>query len=332
MTTFLDPTDNLLFGLSAAQDPQFTDGIVPKKFWVSPSGADGDANGSPAKPFLTTTFALTKCVSGRGDTIYVGPGSYAESVSVNKANVAIIGTGGRHTGITQIIGSPTASSSGNGGTATVYVGSGFAAGFRLANVELDTNGVSVPALRIDTNDTGATPAASSAYYRFLVENVDVRSNDPVNGFQFAGATLGLVRKCTINGPQIGIAFTGVQGGANQPSDLQFEDIDFYNGMSNTVAADLAVVNSPISPATINAAGISSLTNIIFKRTGFYNRNIGAGGSTNYINFPSTITVLNVGFHGTYFASQPTNGSRIATMPTGMVVIGQGSTGLVNLVG
>lgn len=308
------PITQNLFGANNATDPIDSNGIVPRKLWVSPNGTDGDGNGRPDAPFKTITYGISKCTAGQGNILYVGPGSYAEDVNVNVANVAIIGTGNRHTGLTQIIGSGTAATTG----ATVFVGSTAVTGFVLKNVELDTNLIAQAALAISSNDTGATPTATSGYYRFLIENVDVRSRRPSNGFCFAGATLGKIKSCTINGPTIGIAFCGSAN--NTPSDLQFEDIEFYNGFSTTVTADVATVQSLGSTVVGNAVG--SLTNITGKRFNFGSVATGAGGATNFFNLTSTVTCLNVSFVDVNIPRAATNGTNgVNTLPTNVIITG-----------
>lgn len=60
-------------------------------FYVDPDNGSATANGQLGSPVLTITQALALCVSGRGDTVYVMPGTYAETVTVTKDYVAIIG-------------------------------------------------------------------------------------------------------------------------------------------------------------------------------------------------------------------------------------------------
>jgi len=328
MTTDLIPNDQLLEGSVAyPSDPRYSDGIVPKKFWVSPNGTDGDAGGTKSNPFQTITFGLTKCATGRGDTLYVGPGSYAERVTVNKAGVSIIGTGNRHTGLTQIIGPGTGATTPGG--ATVYVAGGYEGGFRLSNVELDTNGLSVPALHIQSNDTGTAPVATTANYRFMVSNVSVRSNDPDVGILFEGATLGDLYNLYINGPtSFGIAFC--DSPSNTCSDLYFEKVVYAGSFSGTPVASIGSCSSASVRTTV---GAHVMTNVVWNNVFF--GAVGTGAPTNHINFAKDAGAPHVGhvMYEAHFPTQPTNGSAgVATLPTNMVVSGIGTTAGVFLKG
>lgn len=75
-------------------------------FWVNNSavlnknaaaGSDGN-RGTYQRPFATLTFALSQCVAGRGDIIFLGAGhaetiTAAAGIALNVAGVAIIGIG-----------------------------------------------------------------------------------------------------------------------------------------------------------------------------------------------------------------------------------------------
>lgn len=305
---------NLYGTVSNVTDPIGSDGVVPRKFWVSPNGTDGDANGRPDAPFLTVTFALSKCVDGRGDVIYVGPGQYAERVTVNKKNVSIIGTGGRHTGVVQIIGP------GTGSTATVYVGTGYLRGFKIANMELDTNGVAVPALHLVTDST-ASGGQSNSDMRFSVENVSVRSDDPDVGIMLEGASAGNVRGCLIQGPQIGVAFTGSV--SNNPVDVDFEDMQFRD----CVTADWATVANAANTAGRTTVAARNLTNVTFWRSRHWD--IGGTPVTNYINTQGTM--VNVGSFAAYFARNVGDGTAME-LAANVVVIGEDGNSAVNIIG
>lgn len=54
-------------------------------------GLDGNFGKTTLQPLATITAALAKCVSGRGDIIYVGPGTYNENIVVSKDYIQIIG-------------------------------------------------------------------------------------------------------------------------------------------------------------------------------------------------------------------------------------------------
>lgn len=321
-----------------------TSNLLPRVWWVAPGGSDGVDNGYMTSPFLTIKRAIRQAVDG--DIILVAPGSYAETLDIGsgdatsgspstngyaKRGLKIIGAGvGEHfghTGRVQIIGDGTTAQP------TVRVRGGFEGGFLLKNMELDTNGLSQPACEIITDDVASAPAATSVNYRFTLDNLAVRSDDPNIGFLFTGATLGDIRKILANGPTTaGIAFTGSD--SNLPSDLVFEDLEFYNGTSSTTAADVAMVSGPSATnGAFNVISGINLANVQFRTVKFGSPGTGAGGSTNYINFPSGATCLNVTFYDCWFGTAPTNGTnKIATLPTDVVVLGHGTSGLVSLKG
>lgn len=315
---------------------------LPHFYWTAtnaPTGSDGTGNGTFSHPFKTIKRAIRECKDGRGDYVLIAPGSYAETIDIGsgstssgslstdgyqKRNLHLIGTPqGGHNGIVQIIG--------DGSTAqpTLRVKSGYATGFVLKGLELDTNGLSQAALEIQTSDTGAAPAASSAYYRWLIEDVAIRSNDPAVGFLFTGATLGTVKRCSINGPTVAnIAFGS--SASNNPSDITLEDLDLFNGFSGTTTADIATLSNTTS-FTLGSNG--TLVNILFKKVTFGSAGTSAGGSTNYINLASATTCTNVMFRDCSFGTAAANGSaKVATLPTNVVVLGHGTSGLVSLKG
>lgn len=319
MTVYAIETDKNLFGtVGNPTDPIGSDGVVPRKFWVSPNGTDGDGNGRPDAPFQTITFALTKCVTGRGDTIYIGPGSYAENVNVNVANVALIGTGGRHNGITQIIGSATADTT----TGTVYVGAGYLAGFKLANVELDSNGTAHPALWLVTNDTGASPSATAGNYRARIENVAVRSDDPDIGILLEGATLCEFSKIHLQGPTIGLAFIG--SGSNVPNDLRFEEFDFMD----CVTADIATIANLTTQRTQAGTPMDGAINLQFWKMRHWDR--GGTPVTNYVNFAGSDWV-NSHFFDCWAARDVDDGT-LLELPANVVWIGESAAAAEHVIG
>jgi len=65
---------------------------VSRKFYVNAdTGSDLSPGTTQSRSLATITAALALCVSGRGDTIYVMPGSYEENVIVTKDYVNIVG-------------------------------------------------------------------------------------------------------------------------------------------------------------------------------------------------------------------------------------------------
>lgn len=265
------------------------------------NGNNGRQGTSPATSFATIQRAIDEAPDGDGTVIYVFPGQYAETLDITKRDIALIGVSGRHTGRTQIVGD------GSTARATIRVTSGNLRGFVLANIELDTNGLAQPALHVQTSDTAASPTATSNHYRFLVEHVAVRSNDPNVGFLFEGATLGTVRHCLIAGPTIGLALTGSLN--NQPNDLQFDALDFMD----CVTADIATVLNASNPTTLAAV---AMTNVQFFQCRHWDR--GGTPVTNYLNLAGTM--VNCHHFGGYFARDVADGTNMA-IPTDFVVIG-----------
>lgn len=320
---------------------------LPRVYWVAPGGYDGVGNGYMTSPFLTIKRAIRQAKDGRGDIILVGgSGSFAETIDIGSGDTSFgsfstsgyakrylkiigcgVGMGVGHNGLVQIVG--------DGSTAqpTVRVRGGYESGFLLKNIELDTSGVAQPAFEIITDDTSAAPGPTVANYRFTLDNVAVRSNDPNIGFLFTGATLGDISNLVVNGPTTaGIAFAGSP--SNFCSDLLFKNLMLYNGFSGTTVADLAMlVSNSATNNGFNTIGGTNLTNIIFDGIAFGSTSTGAGGSTNYINYPSTSTCVNVAHYNCKFGTQPTSGTnKVATLPTNVVVSGIGTTAGVFLKG
>lgn len=296
--------EQLLSRLFFSPDSKHTDGTLPRVFQVAKGGADGLGNGTYENPYLTIRRAIQESVDGRGDVILIGPGEYDETIDIGasgtasgpaggyaKRNLAIIGTGNYHTGMTQIIGD------GSTGQATIRVRSGYLRGFRLMNVELDTNGLTRPALHLITDDTAASPTATSDYYRFLIDNVAVRSDDPECFLLLEGATLGVVRNCHVQGPDFGIFLAGSAN--NWPNDIQFSDIDFMD----CVTADIATGADAANTAVL-ATGSANLTNVQFYRMRHWDR--GGTPVTNYVNFAGTM--VNTHFFDCYAARDVADGT------------------------
>jgi len=72
--------------------PYETSAILPNIFYVSAEfGSDTSDGRDPRRPKATITAAYEAAVSGRGDVIYVYPGSYDENIVANKDYVTIKG-------------------------------------------------------------------------------------------------------------------------------------------------------------------------------------------------------------------------------------------------
>ena len=71
---------------------------VPNFFFVDQGNANAsDTNDGrdPERPLTTIQKGVDKSTAGRGDIVFVMPGEYPETVTVNKAQLSIIGLGGR---------------------------------------------------------------------------------------------------------------------------------------------------------------------------------------------------------------------------------------------
>lgn len=317
-----------------------TSNLLPRVWWVAAGGNDGAGNGYMTAPFLTVKRAVRQARDY--DVILVSGSSYAETIDIGSGDTSYgssstqgyqkiglkivgagVGAGYGHTGLVQIIG--------DGATAqpTLRVRGGYASGFLLKNLELDSNGVAQPAFEIISDDASAAPGASAAHYRFTLDNVAVRSNDPAVGFLFTGATLGDVKNLYINGPtSFGLAFTA--GPSGQVSDLKFENIEFANSFSGTQTANIATCASNAGNG-FTVAAVQSMVAVNMERVKF---NL---GPTNFINIPKDAGAVNLctncSIYDARFPTAPTSGTNgVATLPTNFVVLGHGTSGLVSLKG
>lgn len=300
----------ILSGAKLHAGARHTDGTHPYNFWVSASGNDGHGNGSWNNPYASVKRAIRQAANGRGDRILVMPGSYAETIDIGSGSTAGNNTnGGYAKRDLQIIGDDTLYNGrvqivGDGSTLspTLKVRGEYIRGFVLKNLELDTpSGLTgdnqQAALELVSDDSGASPSASDDSYRFLVENVAVRSDNPSVGVILTGATLGTLRKLRLQGPNIGLAFTGSDN--NNPSDLVIEAVEFMD----CVAADIACISGSQTNAMRTSIQYRSIGNITFDRTKHLDR---AGTPvTNYVNFVGAdvgvAAYVNVGFYGCEFA-------------------------------
>jgi len=289
--------------------PKHTDGTLPRYWYVSKGGHDGNP-GTREQPLLTVGMGVSKARSGRGDVILVGPGEYAETVDVNKSDLSIIGCGNHDRGLVQIIGD------GSTAQATIQVLDGFTRGFRLANLEVDTNGVSQPAIHIQTNNVDSGGYANTGM-RWYVEHVQVNSSAPTIGLLLDGASMGVVKDCYFGQVTIGI---GLKGSANNfPDNILFKDVEF----TNNVTADVATVTD-----VAGTIGSVDLQDVRFVRPRFNDR--GGTPVTNYINL-STGTMVNVNFVDARFARDVADGT-LMVLPADVIVLGHSAAGVESIIG
>lgn len=272
------------------------------------NGNNGRPGTSPDTSFATLQTAIDTAVDGEGTVIYVFPGPYPESLTINKRDIAIIGVSGRHPGRTQITGAASSTQ------ATVLVDDGFARGFVLANIEVDTNSVARPAIQIVTNDTADLTATSSDEW-WMLHNVRVNSGNttlPSAALLLRGAQMGLVSDCLLANCTIGLALSGSLSN-------NIEDVYFYNTrFQDNVTADITTVNG-MSTNTAFTAGytLSQVTNLHF----YGNRYLDRGGTpvTNYVNAAIT-TAVNCTDFGFYAARDVADGT-LMQLPADWVAIG-----------
>ena len=316
----------LLSGANMHVGAKHSDGTFPHNFWVSSNGNDGTGNGSFEAPYLTVRRFIRQAYDGRGDRGILTMGSYAETIDIGsgstaggntnggyaKRNLQIIGDDTAHNGLVQIVGDGTTDQP------TIRVLTGYLRGFVLKNVELDVTTVTRPALHLTTDDALAAPSAVSNFYRFLVENVAIRSDGPNCGIVLDGATLGTLRKITMQGPTVGIGFCG--NATNNPADLDLEDIDFRD----CVTADLATVQSAAVPTTPDGV---SMTNISHLRMRHWDR--GGTPVTNYVNYVGTM----VNVHGTScFWARDVADDTLMVLPADVVFTGHSGAAVESIIG
>jgi hypothetical protein len=319
----------VLSGANIHAGARHTDGTHPHNFWVSGSGDDGVGNGSWENPFLTVRRAIRQAYDGRGDRILLTAGSYTDTIDIGsgstaggntnggyaKRNLQILGDDSQHDGLVQIIGD------GATATPTLRVQGDYLRGFVAKNFELDSNGLAQPALCLVSDDTGASPTSTADNYRFLIENVNVRSDDPDTGFLMQGATLGILRRCTIAGPGFGLTFTGSD--SNLPSDLLFEDFRFYDN----VTADVFTSVGHGSAAARGTVATINLANVEFWRFRFLDR--GGTPVTNFVNMQGTC--VNVHFFDFWAARDVADGT-LMQLPANVVAIGHSAGGVESVIG
>ena len=326
-----------------------TDGSLPKILWIAKGGADAAGAtgvshvGSRNEPFLTgngTAGAMVYTVDGRGDRLIYGPGIWREDLDfgsgtgttgvagrMNKRDIGIYGSGGAHTGRTQIVGDSTA-----GGTnPTIRVRDGYLRGFILSDVEVgneDTADADLANYLVElvTEDTGVLVATSSDEYAVL-NNVDLISDTTARGgLLLTGTTMLKSYGLTVAGCIFGIAFRGSSN--NNPDHCRFWDTEFFDN----VTADVAAVTLPGGPAQAAVAAnvdAGTLSNIKFTRAHFNDR--GGTPVTNYINLPNGGTYVNVMFFPAWFARDVADDTLLA-VGANVVVIGDDAAGAVNIIG
>ena len=294
-------------------------------YFVSKDRGSNDNDGkSRDTPVRTWQKAVDLATDNRVNVILGEPGTYAENINVNKRRVALIGDP-RHPGITSI--------DGDGGTtarATIYVGSGFLNGFTMANLSGGTGGatgateVARPFLHLVTDDIANQTAENSDYY-WQLENIHVVAGTvPIAALYLEGAQMGIVRKSTFAGCDLGIALGGSL--QNFPADLLFDDVTFYNN----VRADVASVSSNAvggHPTILTLATLGSLEGVLFNRFKFMD--VGGTPVTNYVNLEVT-TATSVMFADARFARDVADGT-LMQLGSNIVVLGHSPAGLESFV-
>lgn len=282
---------------------------VGRHYFVDTVNGNNGRNGrSPDRAFATIRAGLNAATTGNGDTIWVFPGQYAESLTIDKLDVAIIGASGKHPGRTQIIGDGVTAQ------ATIDVNTGFARGFVLANVEVDTNSVARPAIRVVTNEAGDRTATSTDAY-WTLQNVRVNSGNatlPSAALLLEGAQMGRVYNSELMNCTHGVVFQG--GVTNQPDDVKFWNTVYQDN----VTADVATSASAAGTTTAFTLGtLNGLTNVQF----FHSKYMDRGGTpvTNYVNVAVT-TAVNCGDYG-FYAARDVADATLMALPADWIAIG-----------
>ena len=294
-------------------------------YFVSKDRGSNDNDGkSRDVPVRTWQKAVDLATDNRLTVILGEPGTYAENLNVNKRRIALIGDP-RHPGATSLDGD-----SGTTSRATIYVGSGFLNGFTMANLSAGTGGatsaseVARPVIHLVTSQTADLTAESSNYY-WQLENVHIVGGTvPIAALYLEGASMGIVRKATFAGCDIGIAIGGSLN--NFPNDLLFDDVVFYNN----VRADVASVSSNAvggHPTILNLATLGSFEAALFNSCKFID--VGGTPVTNYVNLEAT-TALNVMFSDARFARDVADGT-LMQLGSNIVVLGHSPAGLESFV-
>lgn len=317
---------------------KYTDGSLPKILWVAKGGADSDssAQGSRGEPFLTASGvrgAFTNTVDGRGDRVILGPGLWRETWNfgsgtgttgaagrMNKRDIGIYGSGGAHSGRTQVVGDGTSL------TSTIRVQDGYLRGFILADMELDSvdssnAGRIYPCLELITRDTGTLLATSDDYHA-RVTNVHVNSDGtPRAGFLLRGTTKAVFERCSTAGVILGIAFDA--SAENNPDNCRFFDPIFHDN----VTADVATVRNDGEAVYSLVVGATALTNIYFFRPMFMDR--GGTPVTNYVNLVGAMS--NVGFYD-FFAARDVADGTLMELPVAVIAIGASAAAAEFIIG
>ena len=304
----------------------FAPGRSIDELWVDPAGSNnyGLKSLSLDRPLATITRAIalaesTAGIYNRSAVIHVAPGEYREFVDVTKPDIAIIGSSGRYPGRTRIVGD------GATARATMRVLTGNLRGFTLANVLVETGfpgttSLAVPAIFLETSDT-AELGANSTDEHFLLDNVMVISDGTPNaGLLLGGATMGRVQNSTFAGCEHGVVFAGSAN--NNPTDIRFHNIDFYN---NTTAD---VATSSATPPTVTLGSVGGMDSIIWSDTNFCD--VGGTPVTNYINLVGA--QVNGSFFNCRFNRAVSDGT-LTLLPVGVNIIASYDVnGHVNIVG
>lgn len=286
-----------------------TSGGLPRIFYVSPAGNDnnyGPAGAHRYNPLLTIAQAAAKITDNRGDIIAIGPGAYAETLTLAARKAAFIGLGASPA-LVAITGSATQTGP------TVSVPDGYGNGFLMENLSIGA-GAARPCLSLETSDTGDM-TATAADYHFTLRNVHLGGGGTANaGLLIRGATGVRFLGGSISDATYGIVLTGSV--SNNPANLLFEDVDFFDNVTWDVGVATTVT---ANGATITPGTLGSISYIKFRECEFED-GTGAGTPvTNYCNIGASNNVTNVGFTGCVFARDIGNGTLFVTGPTGLYV-------------
>lgn len=280
-------------------------------FYVSPNGSDSNP-GNRRNPFKTITAAIAACVSGRGDTVIVGPGNYFENVVVAKNNVKLTGLVSDFSAITQILGQDL------NHTVVLKGNACELSGFSIFS-SLDGKQAAIKV----TSETGAGLGNSLRNLRISTGSYD----GTTIGIFLMGAQAMTVERCMItqaNG--IGIAFAG--GNFNYFGFMTIRDV-ILNGCTKADFATVANLSGDGNPGAAidpsHEAGIATYSldvqNVQFQDVAV----------PKHIDMGTALGDGNTMFHDVNF-NRDVVGGDLVRIPSGYTLLGRDRTGFISIIG
>jgi len=233
--------------------------IPAKTYFVDAAGSDTNDGLSTGAAFLTIAKAVESAAAG--DSISVAAGTYplASTVTINKADLTITGTGAGSTILTGDI---------NTGVNFFKV---LASGFTLKNVEIlktDKDGGATGQGLIYVGANGMTVRDSSVHGQFVIGDGDVTRaflfTADLSGLLIEGNTIhGLRQPGYLSGPTTGLISDnlvyGTKGWVLEGGDITFTNNRWGNGTQTNVY-DIAIIPSAPTTAYTNIVAMSAANN------------------------------------------------------------------------